>query len=592
MQNAELVADGGKPELEPCRTARSVGLAHLAGPTLRRAGQPPRQTVPRAAASGASAQTTKPPGAPIFVIGADRSGISTLAWAIAAHRRFEAMPDEWAEDETTAEFAARLQTRAGRVVDGSRRCTQEISELASLFPDSLFVHVVRDVDSVVSVMTEPPLSAAGATGGTQVPTHLRTKLSEADAVETWHTATQACADAEASLGSARVLRVSFDALIETPEVVLRSCLAFAGEEYEAECLRPLRRSRARRAMPNAQEGKPASDARATAGQLSRSLLARPEFIEAEKARIRTLSRTTAREVLGRHVPADVVVAIVSRGDEELLRCAPGGGLHVPRDASGSWAGHHPADTTEVIAEVEAAQEGGATFLYVPCTSLWWLDNYDGLRRHLESRHRVLTSSPDEGALYALTPAVGALKPTARAAPQPGKRERVVLVTDHFPKYSETFFAAEFLGLLERGWDIHVLCNRSNRDQWPYFPELSDHLTSGERIHVIRDFDAQLEELGPALVHFGYGTLARERMHIGQMLGCKVVVSFRGYDINYFGLDDPHCYDDVWTAADVLHLVSEDIWRRAQRRRCPARQAAPRRHRRGRHAPLRPSGTTV
>jgi glycosyltransferase involved in cell wall biosynthesis len=568
-QNAELVEDGGKPELEPCRTAPSVGLTHLAGPALRRSGQPQRQTAPRAAASGPSAQTTEPSAAPVFIVGADRSGISALAWAIAEHRRFEAMPEEWTADETTAEFAARLQARAGRIVDGSRRCTEEISELAALFPNALFVHVVRDVDSVVSVMTEPPLSAAGATGGTQVPTHLRAKRSEADAVETWRSATQACADAEASLGSARVLRVSFDALIETPEAVLRSCLAFSGEDYEAECLRPLRRTRARRAMPNAQIGAPSPDARAAARQLSRSLLERPDFQEAEKARIRTLSRTTAREALGRHVPADSVVAIVSRGDEDLLRCAPGGALHVPRDASGSWAGHHPADASEAIAQIEAAREGGAAFLYVPCTSLWWLDHYDGLRQHLESRHRVLTSSADEGALYALTPAeAGALQSTARPAARPGTRERVVLVTDHFPKYSETFFAAEFLGLLERGWDIHVLCNRSNRDQWPYFPELSDHLTSGERIHVIRDFDAQLEELRPALVHFGYGTLARGRMHIGQVLGCKVVVSFRGYDINYFGLDDPHCYDDVWAAADVLHLVSQDIWRRAQRRRCP------------------------
>jgi colanic acid/amylovoran biosynthesis glycosyltransferase len=365
-----------------------------------------------------------------------------------------------------------------------------------------------------------------------------------------------------------VLQVSFDALIDTPEAVLRSCLAFAGEDYEAECLRPLRRTRARRAMPRAQIGTPTSDAYAAAHQLSRSLLARPDFKEAETARIRTLSRTTAREVLGRHVPADGVVAIVSRGDEELLRCAPGGALHVPRDASGSWAGHHPADASEAIAEIEAARKGGATFLYVPCTSLWWLDHYDGLRQHLDSRHRAITSSVDEGALYALTPFAGALKSAARAAAQPGARERVVLVTDHFPKYSETFFAAEFLGLLDRGWDIHVLCNRSNRDQWPYFPELSEHLVSGERIHVIRDFDAQLQELRPALVHFGYGTLARERMHLGQVLGCKVVVSFRGYDINYFGLDDPRCYDDVWAAADVLHLVSQDIWRRAQRRRCP------------------------
>lgn len=567
--NAELVAGGRKPELEPCTTAPSVGLAHLAGPALRRNAQPlRRQAAPGTASSETSAQTTDRRDAPVFVVGADRSGISALAWAIAEHRRFEAMPKEWTEGETVAEFAARLQTGVRRAVDGSRRCTQEIPELASLFPNSLFVHVVRDVDSVVSVTTEPPLSAAGATGGTQVPAHLRTKRSEAEAVDAWLTATQACADAEARLGSARVLRVSFDALIETPEAVLRNCLAFAGEEYEPECLRPLRHSRARRAMPNTQTATATTDARATAGKLSQSLLAQPEFIEAERARIRTLSRTTAREVLSRHLPADGLVAIVSRGDEELLRCAPGDALHLPRDPSGRWAGHHPADAAEAIADVEAARQDGAGFLYVPCTSLWWLDHYDGLRQHLESRHRTLTNSPEEGALYELTPAVSTLSPPAQPTAVRTARERVVLVTDHFPKYSETFFTAEFLGLLERGWDIHVLCNRSNRDQWAYFPELSTHLADGERIHVIRDFDAQLAELKPALVHFGYGTLARERMHVGQVNGCKVVVSFRGYDINYFGLDDPHCYDDVWTAADALHLVSEDIWRRAQRRSCP------------------------
>jgi glycosyltransferase involved in cell wall biosynthesis len=566
-RNAELVADGAKPELEPCSVAPPVGLAHLAGPSLHRQGQPLRhQPLPRVAAPEPSSQNSERPGAPVFVVGADRSGTSALAWAIAEHRRFEAAPREWADGETAAEFAARLQTGVRRAVDGSRRCTQEIPELASLFPSSLFVHVVRDVDSVVSVTTEPPLSAAGATGGTQVPAHLRTKLSEEEAVETWLAHTRTCIDAEASLGSARVLRVSFDSLIETPETVLRSCLAFVGEEYQTECLRPLRRTRARRAMPNGHGESATSDARATAGQLSRSLLAQPEFMEAEKARIRTLSRTTTRDVLSRLVHADGVVAIVSRGDEELLRGAPGRAFHVPRDLVGRWAGHHPAGTAEAIAEVEAAREGGAGFFYVPCTSLWWLDHYAGLRRHLGSRHRVLTSSPEEGALYELSPTAEAL--TARAAAKPRARERVVLVTDHFPKYSETFFAAEFLGLLERGWDVHVLCNRSNRDQWPYFPELSDHLGSNERIHVIRDFDAQLEELKPALVHFGYGTLARERMHIGRVNSCKIVVSFRGYDINYFGLDDPHCYDDVWAAADALHLVSEDIWRRAQRRRCP------------------------
>jgi colanic acid/amylovoran biosynthesis glycosyltransferase len=175
-----------------------------------------------------------------------------------------------------------------------------------------------------------------------------------------------------------------------------------------------------------------------------------------------------------------------------------------------------------------------------------------------------------GTLFELA-ADGASEPADAPATssQSASGPRVVLVTDHFPKFSETFFAHEVSGLLERGWDVHVLCNRSNRDQWPYFPQLAELLESGERIHVISDFEAQLAELRPDVVHFGYGTLALGRMHVRELLGCRVVVSLRGYDINYFGLEDPHCYDDVWDAADLLHLVSVDVWRRAQRRGCPA-----------------------
>jgi len=166
-----------------------------------------------------------------------------------------------------------------------------------------------------------------------------------------------------------------------------------------------------------------------------------------------------------------------------------------------------------------------------------------------------------------TPASRPAASAARAAPK-AAGPRVVLVTDHFPKFSETFFAHEFTGLLERGWDVHVLCNRSNRDQHPYFPQLRRHLETRERIHVAQDFEAQLAGLQPDLVHFGYGTLALGRMHMRDILGCKVVVSFRGYDINYHGLEDPHVYDDLWAHADMVNCVSQDVWARAQRRGCP------------------------
>ena len=151
-----------------------------------------------------------------------------------------------------------------------------------------------------------------------------------------------------------------------------------------------------------------------------------------------------------------------------------------------------------------------------------------------------------------------------------KSARIVMVTDHFPKVSETFFVDKFLGLRRRGWDVHVVSQRSNKEHWEFFPTLREEIgDSDERLHVARDnLDEKLAELEPDIVHFGYGVLAAGRMHLRDALGCRAIVSFRGFDLNSFRLDDPSVYDDVWRSADMLHLVSEDLWRQAQLRGCP------------------------
>jgi colanic acid/amylovoran biosynthesis glycosyltransferase len=148
-----------------------------------------------------------------------------------------------------------------------------------------------------------------------------------------------------------------------------------------------------------------------------------------------------------------------------------------------------------------------------------------------------------------------------------------MVTDHFPKVSETFFVRKFLGLLRRGWDVHVVCQRSNDEHWGFFPELRSEIRHKGRLHVAREnLEERVVELRPDIVHFGYGTLAHGRTHIGRAAGCRTVTSFRGYDLNSFRLDDPACYDEVWKTTDVVHAVSEAIWTRAQERGCPPQRA--------------------
>ena len=89
-----------------------------------------------------------------------------------------------------------------------------------------------------------------------------------------------------------------------------------------------------------------------------------------------------RDIVRETVPAGSRVLVVSRGDDDLLELGGRQAGHFPQLAGGVYAGYYPADAAEAIAQLNALQ---ADFLVVPSTSLWWLEHYDGLRRHLESR---------------------------------------------------------------------------------------------------------------------------------------------------------------------------------------------------------------
>jgi colanic acid/amylovoran biosynthesis glycosyltransferase len=190
-----------------------------------------------------------------------------------------------------------------------------------------------------------------------------------------------------------------------------------------------------------------------------------------------------------------------------------------------------------------------------------------------------------------------------------------MLVSEFPKLSETFIQSKFNKLLAEGWDVHIVCHRSNSQDWQYYPDLSQLPAARRRVHpawpqrprwlallllplallvgwlrapsaclrylrrgwprfgldTLRRFylDLQLILLQPALLHFEFGALAPERMYLKDLLGCKILVSFRGYDLNFVGLDDPQHYQPVWQQADALHLLGEDLWQRALRRGCPA-----------------------
>lgn len=196
----------------------------------------------------------------------------------------------------------------------------------------------------------------------------------------------------------------------------------------------------------------------------------------------------------------------------------------------------------------------------------------------------------------------------------GSLPRVVLVTNAFPSASETFIVSKFLGLLQKGWDVHVACSARQAEMWTLYPQAANCPDAQGRVHpgwrsnsrvgaallllpallwclvcnpsgtvkYLRNgwhrlgrrvfprfyLDAHIIALRPALLHFEFGALAVGRMHLGDLLGTKIVVSFRGYDLNYVGLEEPGYYEEVWAQADAIHLLGRDLWARAQQRGCP------------------------
>jgi len=100
-----------------------------------------------------------------------------------------------------------------------------------------------------------------------------------------------------------------------------------------------------------------------------------------------------RAVVRQHVPDGAVLLVVSRGDDSLLNLGGHRTWHFVRAEDGSYAGS-PEDGNDALRQLERMRAAGAQYLLLPGWTAWWLDHYDGLRRHLEEDCRLLSSDAD------------------------------------------------------------------------------------------------------------------------------------------------------------------------------------------------------
>ena len=145
-----------------------------------------------------------------------RLDLDKKAWRRAAG---PSVPDEC--------FVARYRSRT-RWVDGTPEYSLHICGLRKLFPEALFIHIVRDVASVVRSM----LHFHHISGQ-------RLVANEQEAYCYWLRAVRHCLMAERAYGPGVVFRLLYSDLVLRPESAMRALFDFLGERYAPECLQPL-----------------------------------------------------------------------------------------------------------------------------------------------------------------------------------------------------------------------------------------------------------------------------------------------------------------------------------------------------------------
>jgi GT2 family glycosyltransferase/glycosyltransferase involved in cell wall biosynthesis len=110
-----------------------------------------------------------------------------------------------------------------------------------------------------------------------------------------------------------------------------------------------------------------------------------------------------RRLVSENVPEGAIVAVVSKGDVELVDLPARHGWHYPQTEDGVYAGYYPATAEDAVRHLDALRRRGARYLLVPATSSWWLAYYGELRAHLDSAGRLLVQDP-ACSIYELQPA--------------------------------------------------------------------------------------------------------------------------------------------------------------------------------------------
>lgn len=175
--------------------------------------------------------------------------------------------------------------------------------------------------------------------------------------------------------------------------------------------------------------------------------------------------------------------------------------------------------------------------------------------------------------------------------------KIGLVLAQPPGYSETFFNSKIRGLQAQGFEVTLFCQKNKRDftacqvetfpatkrnpitlafsflttyislllylgriiKWYRLEKPSSFIKFLTRVYL----NATLLKADLDWLHFGFGTMALGKESLAKVIGAKMAVSFRGFDINVYPKKYPNCYTKMWDYVDRVHSISNYLVKEAE-----------------------------
>lgn len=179
------------------------------------------------------------------------------------------------------------------------------------------------------------------------------------------------------------------------------------------------------------------------------------------------------------------------------------------------------------------------------------------------------------------------------------KRRIGLVLATVPGYSETFFRNKIAVLEKAGFEV-ILFTGGGRDEQgtirnirvgydsrkPRLQTILPKILAGFRLLLHAGRSARLFKMNKRdgftnrnnlisllnsahiigydleWLHFGFASNAIYVENLVAIVGAKLAVSIRGFDIGIYPLKQPGCYRLLWQRIDKLHYISDDLYRLA------------------------------